>query len=294
MKTFYSFILKYGTSFCLCFMREHQCDAFYCPFAIIKRNRGQIPFSGNDRREQTMKRYPPKWPLTKAVIDSDWESVRKLIASGADVNADDWEYKTALMYAAECSDNPEIINELIAAGAKVDVKDYYGNTALMFAARNNNPEIVKALLAAGADVNAINKSRYSPMGVIKEGKTALMFAAEYNKNPEIIKELIAAGAKVNVKDKEHSETALMRAVMTYNSNPEIVKALLAAGADVNAQDKAGKTVLALAKERKDIPVEIVKILVDAGAVVNVKGGNKKTFLMRVAEFCKNWVKRIKS
>ena len=80
----------------------------------------------------------------------------------------------------------------------------------------------------------------------EDGKTPLMFAAEFNENPEIIKILIGAGADVNARDKKN-RTALMFAA-SNNYNIEIVKTLIMSGADVNAKDKDGKTALTYAEK----------------------------------------------
>ena len=83
----------------------------------------------------------------------------------------DSEGMTALMYAAEKCNNPEIIRIFIEAGSDVNATDKDGTTALMLAAAKNiRPEILYSLIDAGADINAQNSA----------GNTALILAAKFH------------------------------------------------------------------------------------------------------------------
>lgn len=95
------------------------------------------------------------------------ESIRLLIAAGANVNARDNNGNTPLHEASQSfrghTDLPEIIRILIAAGAKVDARNNDGVTPLMWAAEGNAVENAEALIAAGADVNAKTNDGYTPL-----------------------------------------------------------------------------------------------------------------------------------
>ncbi len=77
------------------------------------------------------------------------ETVRALLAAGADVNAKTPTGGTALMITARFG-HPEIAQALIAAGADVNATDEDGKTALARATGGGHTEIVRVLLAAGA------------------------------------------------------------------------------------------------------------------------------------------------
>jgi ankyrin repeat protein len=119
--------------------------------------------------------------LRKAAQDGDIQTVKDLLAKGANVNAKDETGKTALLWVAPARDNPEMIKLLIAKGA----------TALMIAASQSNPGIIAELIEAGAEINAQNNS----------GGTALMAAASRG-NLDEIKILRAKDADVKLKDKK--------------------------------------------------------------------------------------------
>ena len=84
------------------------------------------------------------------------EPLDTVLSLGADVNAEDDDGWTALMYTARYIDRPDIINTLIKAGADIDAQDKYGWTALMHAIYKYNLDCMVALLNAGADANIKN------------------------------------------------------------------------------------------------------------------------------------------
>ena len=126
------------------------------------------------------------------------EVLRLLLASGADVNAQDNDGMTALMhFVNDEHHDPETMytfDMLLAQnGGSLDVnaKANSGMTALMFAARDLNTSCVTALINAGANVNL--RDEY--------GRTALVHAVEYDRDDdsddyirEVSEILLKAGA----------------------------------------------------------------------------------------------------
>ena len=88
--------------------------------------------------------------LIKAVIVGDVAEVKRLIKSGADVNAKRNTGYTALM-AAAYKGHTEIVEILIKSGADVNAKTNNGQTVLMFATCGGHTEIVEILIEAGAE-----------------------------------------------------------------------------------------------------------------------------------------------
>ena len=99
----------------------------------------------------------------------------------------------------------------------------------------------------------------------EDGKTALMFVAEFNENPNMIEALLSAGANVNDAD-ERGWTALMGAAKS-NENLAVMTALLTAGANVNDRAEGGATVLTVAVQWNKNPA-VIEALLASGAKVN--------------------------
>jgi ankyrin repeat protein len=144
---------------------------------------------------------------TDAELTSAIETVRQLLAAGADPNmripttnmfgygAFFWVMEgnrdiTLLMFSRV----PEVSRLLIEYGARVNDRDVYGRTVLMFAAFfdhhfNGKNEITKILIENGAEINARNNA----------GLTALYYAIKHT-NIEAIELLISIGANINIRD----------------------------------------------------------------------------------------------
>ena len=166
------------------------------------------------------------------------------------VNAQDNNGRTPLMYAAAWNGNTDAINTLVKFGAAVNVQDSYGKTPLMYTAQSGNPEnAVNVLVDASADVNA--QDRY--------GKTPMMYTAQSEK-PEIITALVNAGADINAQD-NYGLTPLF--YVAWSRSPDTITALVNAGADVNAQSNRGLTPLMYAANSGNL--DAVNTLKKAGA-----------------------------
>lgn len=118
--------------------------------------------------------------LHYAASDGNIESVRTLIAGGADVNAQDSEGWSPLHFAAQAN-STECLVELLGAGASVDIKDYFGNTPLFRAAFSSRGEggVIDLLRCAGADPTVPNLDGVSPVMLartIKNYDVARFFA----------------------------------------------------------------------------------------------------------------------
>ncbi|MCW3099990.1 MAG: arp [Chthonomonadaceae bacterium] len=118
-------------------------------------------------------------PILRAAEFGNAASVQALLAHGADVNTQNSDGRTALIYTA--NDSPDVRFEaqccktarlLLAHGAKIDLRNSDGSTALFLAVQYSHLELVALLLNKGAKVNIRN--RY--------GKTAL----DYNRGDKAV------------------------------------------------------------------------------------------------------------
>lgn len=155
---------------------------------------------------------------------NDWQ-IRSLIKSDAKTDIQDKDGWTALMYAVRYQNNIEVVNILLEAGANPNIKNKYGINAMQFAAGySENPEILKKLLAVSkstaddifkAYIMAITTSTEStvtqisklkvfvsynvPQNRFYEGRTPLMYAAEFSSSTQTLKFLMDNGATAELR-----------------------------------------------------------------------------------------------
>lgn len=186
------------------------------PPDLAVESRGQVVSTTIASVEPPKTQYATE--LFAAVGAGDFDEVKRLLATGADVNAHDKFGATPLELSVNGLYHPDeadpIVQALIEGGAELDATttpDFSegsgGCTALMQAAHEGHTSQVKLLLAAGADPNVVSTA----------GWTALTFATH-----------AGAGA------------------------PEKLLVLLEAGADFSVRDRDGKTALDWARERLDL------------------------------------------
>jgi ankyrin repeat protein len=215
--------------------------------------------------------------ITKAVKGGDLATVRKLIASNADVNVPSGDGSTPLLWAVHNSD-VEMTRALIAAGAKVDVANNYGVTPLLDASRTGDAMMVELLLKAGAD----------PKRTHPEGETALMAASRAGSIPTV-RLLLERGVDVNATDSFQRESALMWA--SAEGHLDVVDTLLKAGANPNLQahvtsitqrknaDHPTGGFTALMWAARNGSEDVVRRLAQGGADLNLKNGDNASAAM---------------
>ncbi|GAB7333703.1 hypothetical protein MBLNU13_g05245t1 [Cladosporium sp. NU13] len=102
-------------------------------------------------------------PLFRAIDYGEIGAARLLIKAKADVNAHDHSGLTLLSLATQRGCEASII-KLLAAGADPNAQDgLHGRTMLSLAAEEGSAEVVRALLARGVHVDAVDTSGRSPL-----------------------------------------------------------------------------------------------------------------------------------
>lgn len=114
---------------------------------------------------------------------------KNLLSEGINVNSQDANGNTPLIYAAGQGHN-DLVQELIKAeGIDINLANNAGNTALAYAVAAGQEEAVRLLIEAHADVNKANKRNETPLSQAKD-------RSWMGKNYEGIIELLKnAGAK---------------------------------------------------------------------------------------------------
>ncbi|HEY7391448.1 MAG TPA: ankyrin repeat domain-containing protein [Bryobacteraceae bacterium] len=237
---------------------------------------------------------------------------------------------TPLVYAV-LADSLDSVKALLAAGADVNQTTGYGWSPLLVATQNRYYKLGAYLLDHGADVNLTNKGGWTPLYLATDNRN--IESGDYPvRQPDMdhldyIKLLLAHGANVNARMKDSTETrtvftnqwldengataflrasqsgdlVLMKLLLDHGADPKIdtvlhvtplqvaagigwvegityewspqatyeaVKMLIDLGLDVNAQADTGRTALhgAAHKGRTDV----IQLLFDHGAKLNVR------------------------
>ncbi len=193
--------------------------------------------------------------LVMAAERNDADEVRRLLHSGAPLDARDGGGRTALLAAVD-RNHGEIARLLIGAGADVNAQADNLDTPWLLAGASGRTGLVDLMLSTGS-VDYIKRNRY--------GGNALIPAAHHGHVDTV--RLLLQRAKIDV---DHINnlgwTALLEAVILGDggaAHTEIVRLLVAAGANVNLADREGRTPLAHARLRNFRAIE--RILVDRGA-----------------------------
>jgi ankyrin repeat protein len=219
------------------------------------------------------------------------ESVKLLLAAGADVNESTPEYGSALVLAV-VNGNEDVALYLLEQGADPNFTDGYGMTPLHWAVQEglarlygmpsrtdrfwiipNSPRLIKALLDKGADPNARMKHDLPPYDIHRfarsrnndipqvrfAGVTPILFAAAIG-DMEVINLLLEAGADPNIAGFESER-------VVASSGPGLTPLMAAAG--VGRERGVGWS-------DKNNFIEAVKLLVKLGGDVNQVGPGGRT------------------
>lgn len=182
--------------------------------------------------------------LYDAAVKGDFESVRRYIDMGANINSVDSSgstiiYRMSLLKNLSM-DQMNCLNYLLLKGADANKENYNGYTPLTahFSSNLFNKEFLDRLLQNNAEINSPDF----------DGDTPLHFAV-MNNNLEAVEYLLENGANTNVKNKD-GITPLHIAVK--EKNYDITGRLLSAGADRNTKDIDGISALDIVKAGNDV------------------------------------------
>ncbi len=212
---------------------------------------------------------------------------------------------TPLVYAARANDL-DSVKVLLAAGADVNQVTGYGWSPLLVATQNRYYKLGEYLLDHGADVNLANKGMWTPLYLATDNRN--IESGDYPvRKPDMdhldyIKLLLDKGANVNARLKDSTETrtvftnqwldengatAFLRA--SQSGDVVLMKLLLAHGADPKIDTVLHVTALHVAagigwvegityEWSPESTLEAVKMLIDLGLDVNAQADTGRTAL----------------
>ena len=212
---------------------------------------------------------------------------------------------TPLVYAVR-TDSLDSVKVLLAAGADINQVTGYGWSPLLVATQNRYYKLGAYLLDHGADVNLANKGGWTPLYLATDNRNIESGDYPVRKGDmdhlDYIKILIGKGANVNARMKDSSQTrtvftnqwldengatAFLRA--SQSGDLVLMKLLLEHGADPKIATTLGVTALQVASgigwvegityewSQKDT-LEAVKLLLDLGLDVNAQADTGRTAL----------------
>jgi ankyrin repeat protein len=151
--------------------------------------------------------------LFRAVKNRDIETVRRMIASGVNVNVADNNGLTSLHHAAGHNNGGnrlvDIVALLLENGASVDAVDKQKFTPLHYATYYGQYKIVELLLQNGASVNAVSDTGVTPL-----------HGAAYWWSIDIVKLLLDNGANVSIRNQQ-GKTARNLTTRPVNKNASL-------------------------------------------------------------------------
>ncbi len=218
-------------------------------------------------------------------------------------NAKDGGSLTPLIYAVRANDL-DSVKTLLAAGANVNQTSGYGWSPLLVATQNRYYQVGAYLLDHGADANLTNKGGWTPLYLATDNRN--IESGDYPvRKPdmdhlEFIKLLLDHGANVNARMKDSTETrtvftnqwldengatAFLRA--SQSGNVVLMKLLLAHGADPKIDTVLHVTALQVAagigwvegityEWSPELTLEACKMLIDLGLDVNAQADTGRT------------------
>jgi ankyrin repeat protein len=210
---------------------------------------------------------------------------------------------TPIIYAARAND-VESVKVLLAAGADINQTSAYGWSPLLVATQNRYYKLGAYLLEHGADPNLANKGGWVPLYLATDNRNIESGDYPVRKGDmdhlEFIKLLLDKGANVNARVKDSTETrtvftnqwldengatAFFRA--SQSGDVELMKLLLSRGADPKIATTLGVTALHVAagigwvegityEWSQQATLDAVKMLIDLGLDVNTQADTGRT------------------
>jgi ankyrin repeat protein/L-ascorbate metabolism protein UlaG (beta-lactamase superfamily) len=220
------------------------------------------------------------------------ETVRWLLAKGANPNVQDW-WGITPVYHASLSARVDILQELLQSGARLDAPMWDGATPLLGAFSASRPDGVFWLLEHGARLDTRTGAGETIISLTtahgfrdlleklwaeaeRAGLTRVLseyplHRAASHSQTAIAGFLMAKGLKPDLRD-ERGKTPLHRAAQ--GGAVEVDRVLLGKGVDVDARDGSGTTPLHDAVKRGKL--EMVRLLLERKANANARDGGDRT------------------
>lgn len=159
-----------------------------------------------------------KTELDKALIDfamdNRLDGVKNCLSLGANINAENENGVTSLMYAA-LRDHGDVVKHLLECGADIDRIDNLGQTALSKACHGYSTPgeaIIRALVEQGANINHQDKLGSTPILTVLNSTGCDIYVLDY---------LLKHGADIFIEDQNGYDVLGFLNSITFYDNTEI-------------------------------------------------------------------------
>ncbi|MCK5238486.1 MAG: ankyrin repeat domain-containing protein [Candidatus Thorarchaeota archaeon] len=238
--------------------------------------------------------------LIEAAANGDLESVKKAIENGADINAQEEDFRDTALHKASSAGHREVVEFLIENGADLLILNGVDFTPLHLAARDGRLSIVQLILdkigsvperilndaihvasmsvsSSEVIVRALDDFRtkqVKPSTSSLESANASLLEASEKGDIDTVVKVLSDGADPNIQDGRGMKPLLWAAL---RGHLEVVEYLLDNGADIHKTNTAEWT--ALMEAAMEGHLEVVKLLIKRGADVNATTFVSGTALM---------------
>lgn len=252
-------------------------------FNIIKNNIMNEKENLNDEELNT--RY------INACEDGDYNTVVELCTKNKNlINYINKKNKSGLIYASKCG-HFDIVKYLVENGADLNIQDINENTALMYAVYNNR-KIAEYLITQGSNLDLINNRNCNSLHIASSiGNLAIVdilynrgmnidqtdingnssiFVALLNKQYNVVKYLLKKNININIKNNNHennTKSTLLHICIYHDVSEEIINLLIKYNIDINAVNESNDTPLKYACHLNKL--DYVKLLLSKGANPNI-------------------------
>jgi len=134
-------------------------------------------------------------PLHVAVFLGHHETMRELVAAGADPNALENDRYDIVTIAAAANDVPALEVALALGASAKNITSRYDGTALIAAAHLGHAEAVRTLIRAGAPLDHVNNLGWTAL------LESIVLGDGGPRHTETLRALVEAGANVNLTDR---------------------------------------------------------------------------------------------
>lgn len=213
-------------------------------------------------------------PLMRALLRGDEAMFRAVVPDVSEFRLQASGDGKTVGIMAVLGGNVDLMRRMLEKGRSIlNTPDNEGRTFMMMLAGEGRPDVMRDGLRMYGDVKLKDK----------QGRNALMYAAEKSVGVNLIALLKAAAEEINQTDKD-GRTALMYALGYKENQPVKMHMLLTNGADATLKDKDGKTALmyAVANPYSSVSAKAISEVLDYAKAVDTKDNSGKTALMYAA------------